>query len=205
MTTRPPARRSPLAAFADASRPDAAGACGVRVEELAFQDYFNLRCDAECPRTRRAVSEALGVGLPLTANRMVSRDALTVYWLGPDEWLLRLDGDGPRPRVDALRASLDGVHHALVELSGALATLRLSGPRVEDVLRQGTPFDVHPRAFPGGHCAQTLLARADVILARPRDEPRDVELIARRSFSDHVALFLLDAAHDYGCELARNG
>jgi sarcosine oxidase subunit gamma len=54
------------------------------------------------------------------------------------------------------------------------------------------PIDLHPRAFGPGRCAQTLLARANVIVHQVGDEPR-YRLYARPSFVAYLAAWLNDA------------
>ena len=74
----------------------------------------------------------------------------------------------------------------------------MSGPSARDVLAKGCPLDLHPAVFGPGDCAQTLLAKANVTLRCVDDSPR-FELIVRRSFAEYAALWLHDAAMEYGC------
>ena len=66
---------------------------------------------------------------------------------------------------------------------------QLSGPRVRELLAAGCALDLHPRAFGPNRCAQTLLARAHVILERDGDAFR---LFVRPSFARYLAGWLLD-------------
>jgi len=59
-------------------------------------------------------------------------------------------------------------------------------------LESGCPIDLHPRVFRAGQCAQTLLARASVILWQLTEEPR-YRLLVRPSFAAYVAAWLTDA------------
>jgi sarcosine oxidase subunit gamma len=62
-------------------------------------------------------------------------------------------------------------------------------------------IDLDGRSFGAGRCAQTLLAKAQVIIER-RDESA-FHLYARTSFASHVADWLLDAAMDPNLGSAR--
>ena len=64
------------------------------------------------------------------------------------------------------------------------------------MLAKGCALDLHPRAFVPGRCAQTLLARAQVILEQLDDEPA-YRLLVRGSFAGYVATWLLDAMEEF--------
>ena len=81
---------------------------------------------------------------------------------------------------------------AAVDLSANRTTLELRGPASRDVLAAGCALDLHPRAFRPGRCAQTLLARAQVVLEQVDAEPA-YRLLVRGSFAGYVATWLADA------------
>ncbi|MGW0201911.1 sarcosine oxidase subunit gamma family protein, partial [Nonomuraea sp. NPDC003201] len=58
----------------------------------------------------------------------------------------------------------------------------------------GCALDLHPRAFGPGRCAQTMLARAQVVLV-PRED--GFLVLVRSSFAAYLAEWLLDAAAEY--------
>jgi sarcosine oxidase subunit gamma len=63
------------------------------------------------------------------------------------------------------------------------------------LLAHGCALDLRPRVFGPGRCAQTLLARAGVVLmARDGDE---FLVFVRSSFAGYLAAWLLDAAAEY--------
>jgi sarcosine oxidase subunit gamma len=59
------------------------------------------------------------------------------------------------------------------------------------VLAHGCALDLHPSVFPPGRCAQTLLARAQVILYRT--EEQTFRLLVRASYADYLRAWLRDA------------
>ena len=68
-------------------------------------------------------------------------------------------------------------------------------PRVRELLEFGCPIDLHPRVFGPGRCAQTLLARANVLIWHVADGPEDTfRLFVRPSFAAYVAAWIADAA-----------
>ena len=75
--------------------------------------------------------------------------------------------------------------------------LRLSGPNVRDVLAKGCTLDLHSRSFEPGQCAQTNIAHAAVTLMQIDDLPT-YDVVVRRSFASYLALWIEDAASEYG-------
>ena len=60
-----------------------------------------------------------------------------------------------------------------------------------EVLAGGCALDLHPSVFPPGSCAQTLLARAQVILYRT--DEHTFRILVRPSFADYLRAWLRDA------------
>jgi sarcosine oxidase subunit gamma len=103
----------------------------------------------------------------------------SVLWLGPSEWLV-VDGDP----ID-----LPGG----VGVSANRTTIALSGSHARDILAKGCALDLHPRAFTAGHCAQTMVARTQVILWQ---RPDAYHLLVRNSFARYLADWLVDAGRE---------
>jgi sarcosine oxidase subunit gamma len=115
-------------------------------------------------------------GFPVELNT----SAGNVLWLGPDEWLVLGAREEDYPDADAA-----------VDVSANRVCFELSGEDAEDVLAQGCSLDLHPSVFPQGRCAQTLLARAQVILHRT--EPETFRILVRPSFANYLRAWLEDA------------
>ena len=130
---------------------------------------------------RAAVAGVLRSELPKAPNTVSGR----ALWLGPDEWLIVSDSDV----TGVLETVLEGEHCAIVDVSEARAVLELSGPGAPDVLASGCRLDLE--ALRPGSCAQTVLARAHVLL-----EPRKGGvwlLYVGRSFAAYARAWLEDA------------
>ncbi|WP_405846428.1 sarcosine oxidase subunit gamma [Streptomyces sp. NBC_01518] len=190
-------RRSPLAGAADrlAATTRASGGT-VRLAELPFLAQVNLRLD---PKGAAAgtVGLVLGLSLPLEPNTVVRAEELTVLWLGPDEWLVVGPPDTQRDVEQRIRAAAGDEHVAVTDVSAQRTTLLVSGAHARELLAHGCPLDLHPRAFGPGRCAQTTLARAQVVLVA-RDEPgAGFWVLVRSSFAGYLTDWLLDAAEEY--------
>ena len=115
-------------------------------------------------------------GFPVEPNTTAGE----VLWLGPDEWLVVGGREDAYP--DAAAA---------VDVSAARVCFELTGHDVDDVLAQSCSLDLHPSVFAPGRCAQTLLAKAQVILQRT--EPGTFRIFVRPSFAPYLRSWLEDA------------
>lgn len=177
---------------------------GIRLSERSGLGKIDLRGDPGDRTFMTAVGRCLDMLLPGEANTMASKGDATALWLGPDEWLITCTrSDVPRLAA-SLREALDGVHAAVTDVSDGRVALRLSGPSVREVLAKGCPLDLHPRAFKAGSVAQSLLAKASVLIHLVEDEPQGgptCDLYVGRSFAHYVFAWLEDAGREYGVQI----
>lgn len=181
------ARRSPLAGTA---LPD-----GIR--ERPFHAQLDVRLDPADATARAGVEAAVGP-LPVEPNTAHGDGEASVLWLGPDEWLVVGPPDGEGPLERQLRESLGEAagRVAIVDVSANRTIVELARPDARAILEGGCPIDLHPRAFGPGRCAQTLVARANVIVHQLGSEPEPVfRLFVRPSFAAYLATWLTDAAN----------
>jgi sarcosine oxidase, subunit gamma len=109
--------------------------------------------------------------------------------LGPDEWLVV--GAPGEERVIA--AQLDGERNQVVDLTASRTVIELAGPSAGELLAKGCGLDLHPRAFPPGRCAATLLARTGVIL-HLIDAAPTWRVFVRASYARYLRDWLIAAA-----------
>jgi sarcosine oxidase subunit gamma len=186
-------RRSPLADRAETLA--AASSDAVTLTEVPFLTAVNLRVDPDSDAARR-VGERRGTPLPDAPNTVADAGSRCVLWLGPDEWLVvGPDGDAP-----ALLALLGDEPDSVVDVSANRTTVQVSGPSARDLLEKGCTLDLHPRAFGVGRCAQSTVAKAQVVLWQTADTPV-YRLLVRGSFSGYLADWLIDAAGEYAISL----
>jgi sarcosine oxidase, subunit gamma len=178
------ARRSPLAGMA---LPDGA-------RELPFLAQLTIRLDPAEEAARRAIESVVGP-LPLAPNTFHGGPDASVLWLGPDEWLIVGPPGGEEDLEAQLRRALGeaGRSVAIVDVSANRTTIELSGPAARETLERGCPIDLDPPAFGPGHCAQTLVARANVLVAQLDNAPT-YQLYVRPSFAAYLVAWLTDAA-----------
>ena len=178
-----------------------AGDAGVTLRESPLRGLLVLRGDAAGAEFRDAVAAVLGiepVAAPLTAVR---RRDVSMLWLGPDEWLV-VTPDRRLERIErVLRDALEGQHAALTDVSHSRTILALSGPEARAVLAKGCPLDFHPRVFGPGRCAQSRLAKCQVLIHQTTAEPA-FEIYVMRSFAEYAWTWLVDVGEGLGVRVA---
>ena len=118
-----------------------------------------------------AVEQALGVALPGPAGFASRNGPVTVFGLGPDEWLVRVSPEEEDGWLARLEDAAAGSFSAVVLVSDACGVFTVAGPDTLDVLAQATGVDVHPAAFPTGRAVRAAFARISALIHRLDDRP----------------------------------
>jgi sarcosine oxidase subunit gamma len=154
---------------------------------------FILHGDAQ---VRAAAAPIWGVDCAEEACRARVQGARAALWLGPDEYLLIGSDEAARDAaLSALENALTQVPHALVDISHRQFALEVSGPHAAAILSGACPLDLDPAEFPVGMCTRTVLAKADIVLWRTREDAFHLEVW--RSFGGYVTGLLREIAGEY--------
>jgi|KBSSwiStaDraftv2_1062776.scaffolds.fasta_scaffold14938_5 sarcosine oxidase subunit gamma len=175
-------RRTPLGPLAARVRHVCSGE-RFSCREDAFRTLVEVRC---ADGSAAAAAAIVGGELP-AVGRLAMIDTSFVIGLGPQWWMI----DAPDGRAPL--KSLAGV--SAVDVSAQRSPFVLEGTAVRDVLAHGMALDLHPDHFPEGAAAQTLLAKAAVIVAR--SGPDQYRVWVRASFARYLAMWLMDASVEY--------
>jgi sarcosine oxidase, subunit gamma len=182
---------------ASTSSTPAAGQSGVTAGWDPSWSVVNLRGNPDDPEFRAGVARALGVELPVAVcSTHLARD-LKLVWVGPDDWFVMSRQRQAAELEAALRAELAGQHFAVTDVSSNYTLLHLSGPRVRELLAQGCPLDLHPRAFRTGQSAGSVFFKASIWLWQTDDSPT-YEVLVRNSFRGYVWLMLEQCSAENG-------
>lgn len=182
--------------FADNSPTDP----GVVLREDGFKGHLHLRGDPDNEMFSKGVEEVLKARLPVEPGYWSSAAAASVYWLGPNEWLVIVPAGAEADVENRLRQTLHG-HFSIVDVSGGQTLINLSGDHVEAVLKKSSVYDFHPSHFGQGRCVQTTFAKATALVSKKKDGSFD--LVIRRSFADYLFRWIADAAAEYGFAVER--
>jgi len=151
--------------------------------EVPFLTQIDVRCTPE---------DAERLAFPSLANTVAGDLTRGVLWLGPDEWLVVGLPGAAGATVEELQHALDGVHHAVVDVSENRAVIELHGADRYELLASGCSLDLDPRGgWVPGVCTQTMFARAQVILQELEGSTR---VFVRPSFAHYLVDRLLAAS-----------
>jgi sarcosine oxidase subunit gamma len=190
--------RSALHGFALPGRHGASAVtAGLLIEErtdLSFASVIAKRGKRD--QLVSAVETAYGVALP-KGPRRVTKGSVTFAGTGPDQWIASAEGAEAQNFATRVRGRI-GLFAAVSDQTDARLVLRLSGPKVRDVLAKGVPLDLHPKAFKPGDVATTLVAYIGVQIDRI-DET--FQLTAPRSMAGSFWSWLSASAAEFGYDV----
>src|SRR6266542_3414007 len=152
-----PFARSPLA--------DRAGdLAALGAVEVGFLAQVSLRADPELASAR------IGFALPSAPNSWTPTGGREALWLGPDEWLVVAEPGSATAIVEELERALEGLHHAVVDVSANRAVVELAGGDRMDLLARGAASTCIPA--PGGRaCARRPCSPASRCCSRNATTP----------------------------------
>jgi len=186
-------RYSPLFAYRDRFFALSAATRGdIALREIPYVAQVNFRADPNSADIVQRVASSLGFPLPVMPNTTSSQNDRRALWLAPDEWLVVGPVGQQEALEQALRDGLNGAFGSIVDVSANRTVLEVGGPKARELLARCVPIDLDARSFGPDRCAQTLLAKAQVIIERRGESAFYV--YPRSSFAWYVADWLLDAA-----------
>jgi sarcosine oxidase subunit gamma len=145
---------------------------------------------------RAAAAPVWGAAFAEDPCRAVRENVRATLWLGPDEYLLLgADAASEAAAADALERAIGDRPHALVNISHRQFALEVSGSHAGTILSGACPLDLDLGEFPVGMCTRTVLAKADIVLWRTRDDAFHLEVW--RSFGGYVTGLLSEIAREF--------
>ena len=141
---------------------------------------------------RIRLARALALEALPTSNRTAAIPWGTCLWVRPNEWLVTGTANSRFAIIEMVKAAIGRDDGAVVDISASRVKLELSGAGAREVLASCCPLDLHLRSFAVGHCAQSLIAKAPVLLHLVEQSPR-WHLYVRPSLVAYVVAWLMDA------------
>ena len=145
-----------------------------------------------------AIGKNLNMILPTEANTSTAGEVLTVLWLSPDEWMLVSNNTISKETntyeiEDKLIKNISKVNlGAVIDVSDQFVMINIKGSKVFDLFATGSPFNFNEFKNKKGSVVQTILSHIDVIIYLTGIN--EVNLLVRRSFSQHLYSWLNDSA-----------
>ena len=144
------------------------------------------------------IGKNLNMLLPTEANTSTTGETLTALWLSPDEWML-VSNETVSADINTYQIEDDLINNiskvnlgAVSDVSDQFVIINIKGSKVFDLFATGSPFNFNEFKDKKGSVVQTILSHIDVIIHLT--EINEVNLLVRRSFSEHLHSWLNDSA-----------
>lgn len=157
---------------------------------VAWSVRGDVRRTAFVSETERTLGLALPtepgttIGAGLTMGRKSVAFGPALLALGPTSWLFVATSRASPPDFDTSRKAINAAGGALFDVSASNVAWSISGEKVERILNSACPLDLDMRAFPIGHCTQSLLGHVGALFYRVAQSAFIV--MAARSFAVDV-------------------
>ena len=145
-----------------------------------------------------AIGKSLNILLPTEANTSTQSDKLTALWLSPDEWMIFSNEPVDKNTNDYQTEELLNQNisksnlGAIIDVTDQFVMISLKGNKVYELLQTGSPFNFNDFKNKKGAVTQTILTKIDIIVLNR--EKNAINLLVRRSFSQHLFSWMNDAA-----------
>jgi len=175
-------------------------------ERKKFNNFFmfekkpitkiNLRGDPSNKDFSDKVIKILEITPPVKVGSIVFNKEIYVLTTGPKEWMIVSSNTIKEDNNDYLLENIlyENISKnnlgAVTNITDQFTIFSLSGSNIFEVLSKSSPFDFD--TLLNNSSAQTLLNNIDVTIFKKDNE--NVDLFVRRSFSEHLWLWLNDSA-----------
>jgi sarcosine oxidase subunit gamma len=180
-------------------------AAGVVLTEIRDFDLVQIMARrGQWDATAKAVKAHYGVAAP-SVRAVAAGKTATLIWSGADQVMaLSPRAPGAFQPLDALRTAFEDVA-SLSDQSDGRCLIRMSGPRVREMLAKLSSVDLHEGMFPVGAAATTSIDHTAVNLWREGDAADGspvFNVLVFSSFADSLWHTIVDSAAEYGIEVA---
>jgi heterotetrameric sarcosine oxidase gamma subunit len=145
------------------------------------------------------VKHDFNIALPNGA-KWTARNGVAFLGTGPGKWLAISEAPDPT-FVKKLETRLQG-NASVIEQSGGLGVLRLTGSALLGTLAKGVQIDLAPGIFPPGSVAVTSIAHIGATLWSVDDGPT-IDIAVARSLADSFQHWLEVSAAIHGLSVRR--
>jgi len=170
---------------------------GTTVEERGKLTLVHDEYAADDPESALGLADVLGFALPKAGHSAAAANTRAL-WMGPGRWLVVGKDATYGALAQKIAARLPDA--AINDVSSSRTVLRLTGPKVCDVLAAGCPMDLHPTKWAPGACATTIFDHFTVIL--DCIGANDFDVYVARGFAQSFYECLMEAGEEFGVEVA---
>lgn len=187
--------RSALQGAAGIGADTLACAPGIIIAEKPCHALLQVAAWAETLGEASAIlGRVTGLSVPQRTGATASAAKLAILCIGPGRWLLT----GPGEIHAGLRLALTIEVAALTDLGHAFTRIRVSGPRVLELMAKGPAIDFEG-AFAPGSVARSTIHHMGVTIYRPAADC--FELFVYRGFARALWHWATDSAAEFGLRI----
>ena len=167
------------------------------MEEKAPVFKINLRGKPNNKDFSSKVGKLLGIILPLEVGSIAFKEDISIITTGPNEWLILSnniikDVNKTFELEEKLFREISNTNlGAVTNVSDQFTIFSLKGLNINEILSKSSPFDFE--SLSNNYSAQTLLNSIDITIIKKNNE--NVDLLVRRSFSEHLWDWIKDTAN----------
>ena len=167
----------------------------IKISEVEPTLKINLRGKNRDFVTK--IGKELSIIPPTDPNTSSGNKELNLLWLSPDEWLIYSNDKNNLESINSLEDKLFNEISkkklgSVTNVTDHWIMINLRGSKVFDMLSSGCPFNFNKFKDSKGAITQTLLNHIDVIIHNK--DTNNLNLFVRRSFSNHLLLWMNDSA-----------
>ena len=158
---------------------------------------INLRGDPNNKDFASAVGKILGIILSVEVGSIAVKEEISIITTGPNEWLIISNNIIKKHDNNFQLENLlfEGISKnnlgAVTNVNDQFTIFSLKGLNIFEVLSKSSPFDFDKLL--NNYSVQTLLNNIDVTIVKIDNE--NVDLLVRRSFSEHLWDWIKDSAN----------
>ncbi len=173
---------------------------GISSAGVLLQDRPGLAIAQVFAKKGRTAAVAKKLGISAEPCVATEHKDYTALPLSPGQWMLfaATGADGSFKRLLEKKIAGNGY---VSEQSHSRSAIRISGPRVLDVLTKECRLDLHPSVVSAGFCAQTTMAGVGVLMHKIDDSPT-FDLIVFAGFTDSFWHWITQASAEYGVDVS---
>ena len=158
---------------------------------------INLRGNPNNKDFTSKVGKILGIILPLEVGKIAIKEKISIICTGPNEWLIV---SNKSIEENESIFELENILYeniskkdlgAVTNVTDQFVIFSLKGSNICEVLSKSSPFNLD--TLLDNTSAQTLLNNIDITIVKKNNE--NIELLVRRSFSEHLWDWLKDSAN----------
>jgi len=167
------------------------------MKEITCIVKINLRGKTNNKDFTSKVGKVLGIILPVEVGSIVVKEEISIITTGPNEWLItsndiveKVNNDYKLENIlfESISKSNLG---AVTNVTDQFTIFSLRGSNIFEVLSKSSPFDFD--TLSNNFSVQTLLNNIDITIIKKDNE--NVDLLVRRSFSEHLWDWIKDSAN----------